>query len=425
MRVMHVVHQFLPEHVGGTESYTRSLALAQARSGVRAMVVARRFGRGSSCVIEEQEGVTVARVVDGPFSPFRRFLQTLRAPRLEAWLARIAVDFQPDIVHLQHGMGLPIPALARLARRWPMVVTLHDYWWVCANAQLYTSYDERVCRGPRAWVNCGRCGLARVRGRRLEALAPAAAPFFGLRAGLLARLARDVGAWVAPTQFVRSLHLAHGWNAARVSVIRHGIELPPQALPLGAAHAAHRDESTREDPKLRIGYLGGLSRQKGVHVLVEAVRELGGEVELAIAGDESVFPDYCRRLRQRASPENTRFLGLLDQPGVWRTLAASDALVVPSLWHETSSLIAQQAHAVGLPVLMSDLGALPERIEHGGGLTVPPGDVAALRQAILRLAREPGLRSELRAGIRPVRTIDDHERELRELYLQLPRPRGS
>ena len=39
------------------------------------------------------------------------------------------------------GMGLPTTALGALSRRYPIVATLHDYWWVCANAQLYRTYD--------------------------------------------------------------------------------------------------------------------------------------------------------------------------------------------------------------------------------------------------------------------------------------------
>jgi hypothetical protein len=59
-------------------------------------------------------------------------------------------------------MGLPGATLDLLrARGLPYVVTLLDFWWFCANAQLVTNFDHTVCSGPAWWTNCTRCAVAR------------------------------------------------------------------------------------------------------------------------------------------------------------------------------------------------------------------------------------------------------------------------
>ncbi len=59
-------------------------------------------------------------------------------------------------------MGFP-SALARMfdERHIPYVISLHDYWFVCANAQRITNDTQHICDGPRG-NNCGRCMMARA-----------------------------------------------------------------------------------------------------------------------------------------------------------------------------------------------------------------------------------------------------------------------
>jgi glycosyltransferase involved in cell wall biosynthesis len=411
MRILHVVHQFYPEHVGGTESHTRALALAQQAEGHTVCVFTRRYAEGRRIEHESLDGVPVVRAVSGWFSAGRRFLDTVHEPFLAHAVVTTIAAFRPDIIHVQHLMGLPVGALRDPGIKARLVVTLHDYWWACANAQLYTSYSDAVCEGPRLWLNCARCGMARVGAEEVSLLAPVVAPVFAARGLALRRLAQHVAAWIAPTQFVRAWHLSHGWRTAQTIVIPHGIEAPPPEV---VALAAAR---TSDDGARHFGYLGGLSHQKGVHLLIDAFNALPADARLTIAGDESVFPDYCAELRRRATHPGVRFVGLLAQPEVWRTLAEIDALVVPSVWYETSSLIAQEALTVGTPVVATTHGALAERVQHEtNGLRVAPGDVGALRAAMVRLIYEPGLLASLRGHPAPLRTASAAARDVEALY---------
>jgi glycosyltransferase involved in cell wall biosynthesis len=416
MRILHVVHQYFPEHVGGTEAHTRDLAKAQMDAGHDVTVFSRRYGDGRYIEQQTEDGVRVVRAVDGPFAASRRFTDGLRQPYLSNALADALGTLRPDVVHVQHAMGLPAGALARIGPEIAMVGTLHDYWWVCANAQAYTGYDGTVCDGPRWWLNCARCGIERLGHGRAWPVAPLLAPVFAARNLSLRGLRDRIGDWIAPSSFVREWHVRRGWPQERTVVVRHGIEPPPDDA-LRAASGRRRGHPART-----FAYLGGLSVQKGVHLLVDAFNDLPSDATLTIAGDESVFPAYCRSLADSAAHPGVRFVGLLSHADVWRTLAAADVLVVPSVWYETSSLIAQEALAVGTPVVTTDHGALAERVQHGvNGLRVAPNDMLALRGALQRLAHDPDLLDSLRQTNPPIRTIAEAALEIEACYRQARR----
>jgi glycosyltransferase involved in cell wall biosynthesis len=405
MRVLHLVHQYLPEYVGGTERYTRSLAHALARRGHTVAVFYRRSAPGRGLAQREEDGVRVWAVHDGAVTPTSRFLATFRSPYVARAFERVLDAVQPDLVHVQHLMGLPVALLGALRRRGiPFVVTLHDYWWVCANAQLVTNDTQALCDGPGPGPfpgNCARCALARAGHPRLW---PARLPMAALLAGrnaLLRRALRRAAALVAPTAFVRDWYRAHGAPDDSLAVIGHGIPPWPDVAPVLSRGA-------------RFAYIGGLAWQKGVHVAVAAAADL--DAELWIAGDASFDPAYVRRLRALAGP-NTRFLGRLRHAEVWATLAQIDALLVPSLWYETFSLIVREAFAMGVPALVSDWGALAEAVRDGvDGLRLPPGDVAAWHAAMQRLAADPALRARLRSNVRPPMTLAEHVDRIVALY---------
>jgi glycosyltransferase involved in cell wall biosynthesis len=409
---LHIIHQFLPDHVGGTEHYARSLALAQRRSGHQVALFCRRSNAGQRLHRESFEGLPVYRAVSGHSTPTRRFRSTLVDPFLADCLADVIAEARPELVHIHHLMGLPASTLLASDLTAPLIVTLHDYWWVCANTQLFTDYGGQVCEGPRLWLNCARCGLARVGAGAAWPLSPLPALLFAWRAAILRRLVPQVAAWIAPTAFVRDWHVAHGFPTGRLHVIGHGLEpLSPDLL--------SRVASREEERAHHFVYVGGLSRQKGVHVLIEAFNNLPEAARLTIAGDETAFPGYCTDLRRRAKHPGIHFAGRLDRAAVWELLAAADALVVPSLWYETASLVVQEGFAAGIPVVVSGHGALAERVRHGvDGLHFPPGDVAALCRTLQRLSGEPGLLPCLRQNIRPVRTIDEHEGQVAAVYCQ-------
>lgn len=410
MRILHLVHQYPPDHLAGTELYTQTLARRQAAAGHSVAVFApvNRETAGGPAL---EEGVRVWRAAAGERSPRDVFLSTFRQPALAGQFGRALEVERPDIVHVQHLMGLPAATIDELDRRAiRYVISLHDYWFGCANGQLLTNYDGRLCGGPAPdWRNCARCVLARAGMDFGAPLAFAVTPLLRRRHARLRPIFDGARRVIAPASFVREAHARIGFDTGKTVVIGHGTLAAPSGPP--ALSRAARGP-------LRLGYLGSLSRQKGVHVLIEAMNGLPpGAATLAVYGDPSVFPDYAAELRAASVHPGITFPGVVARENLWARLAELDALVLPTLWYEASPLVIGEAFAAGLPVIASRIGSLPELIaDDRDGLLFPAGDAATLRDLLASLAADPEKLARLQAGVRPPRTIDDHAAAIEAVY---------
>lgn len=422
MRILHVVHQYLPEFVGGTELYTQTLAHYQAQQqGHRVAVFHPSQAAPASAAVARfthrraEDSTHVYAVPLGRRTPAQIFFSTFRQPAAEEALAQVLEVERPDLVHVQHLMGLPMAILQQFrAAGLPFVVTLHDYWFPCANAQLITNYDNSVCDGPHWWLNCGRCALARAGLGDRPWLAATAAPLLGARSRLVRRGLEDAAGIIAPTQFVQRTYRELGMPMQKSVVIPHGIEVPDHVL-----SEAREATEKRAGKGLHIVYVGSLAWQKGLHVLIQAVNRLPQEgVCLSIYGDEDKFPAYVAELKKAAAHPGIHFGGRIARQELWRVLLEeADVAVLPTLWYETSSLMIQEMFAARVPLVASDIGVVPEKIRHGvDGLLFPPGDARALADHLLSLYRDPGALGKLRANIRETRLMEDHVEDIAAVY---------
>jgi glycosyltransferase involved in cell wall biosynthesis len=223
---------------------------------------------------------------------------------------------------------------------------------------------------------------------------------------------------LTPSRFVRDLYVRHGVPESRIRVMALGLDLSPwrRAMP------------NQADPGngLRVGYLGSLLRHKGVDVLLRAFRRLQVPgASLAIHGFAMPGDPFISQIR-RFVGEDPR-AGLMDryhQEDLPAILSNIDVIVIPSLWNETFSIVAREAILSGTPVVASDVGALPEVIQHEqNGLLVPAGDVDALHGALQRLSADEGLFGRVRAGAQRsasrIKSMENHVDEVDELYMKL------
>lgn len=411
MRILHLVHQYLPDHVGGTELYTVWLTRALQQQGHEVAVFHRRSADGSGLARREEDGIQIWSAWHGRFQPTSRLLATFRDQPLLHSFQQVIIDFRPDVVHVEHLMGLPTQLLDFLqAQGIPYVVTLWDFWWICANAQLLTNYDQTVCAGPDRFLNCARCALARANLTQFAPVLPALALPLSWRNGRLHRSLQQASQLIAPAEFVKQWYVDHGLPAAKIEVLPPGLDSP--AKPAAPPH-----------DNFRVGYVGGLSWQKGVHVLVEAFNALPETAELWLAGDSDFDPDYVKQLKAAG---RATFLGKLDRTAVWQMLAQVDVIVVPSLWYETFVFVISEAFAMGVPVIASNLGVLSERVRHGiDGLLFPPGDAAQLAQALQTLHDDPAKLHHLRHNIPPVTTVAEHATGVAQLYTKVVNTLGQ
>jgi glycosyltransferase involved in cell wall biosynthesis len=224
------------------------------------------------------------------------------------------------------------------------------------------------------------------------------------------RTVRRAAHVVCPSEFLRRIVLSWGFDDSEVSVLPNAAP-PLPALPprdeLRASFGMNGDS---------LAFAGRLTRAKAVHVLRDAV-ELTSGVTLYAAGDGE----------DRAELRGDRVvaLGALPRERVLELLAAADAVALSSAWENFPHVLVE-ALAVGTPVIATAVGGVIEIVEDGrNGLLVPPGDPAALAQAIDRFFADPDLRSALAAAAAPSveRFAPDavHDR-LEALLRQVARP---
>jgi glycosyltransferase involved in cell wall biosynthesis len=412
MRVLHLVHQYPPEFMGGVEFYTQTLAQQLAQHDHAVSVFVPSLATSEELVqVTIENGVSVYRAPIGPRSSTAIFTSTFGQAQLSRAWAHVLDQVRPDLVHVQHMMGLPVDLITTLQQRAvPFVVTLHDVYYFCANALLLTNYDQSICDGPRHYLNCGHCAVARAGHNHIWA-APFAAPVMAARNQRLFSVLRQARHLIAPTHFVAEMYLRQlRLSPDRLSVIAHGIAVP-EALPM-------RQLDDRQ--RIRLVFIGGIAPHKGVHILIDAVNQLPAEkYQLDIYGDLTTFPAYAADLQQRARHPGITFCGKIPHDQIWSVLRNSDVLIVPSLVYESSSLIIQEAFAMQTPVVASDLGALRETALRGGGRLFPPGGVSELRDLLSRFDAHPEDLAQLRSQIEPVRTIAQHAAEVEAGYLAL------
>lgn len=136
-----------------------------------------------------------------------------------------------------------------------------------------------------------------------------------------------------------------------------------------------------------IGFLGRLSEDKGVSVLIDAVEKLIGEghdVRLLIAGEARfVDPAIAARIEARLEVLGERVdrRGWMDRAAFFTEVAIA---VFPSVWEEPFGLVAAEAMAARCPFVVSDAGALPEVVGADYPYVAPAGDGDALAETLRR-----------------------------------------
>jgi glycosyltransferase involved in cell wall biosynthesis len=290
--------------------------------------------------------------------------------KLSAWLA---ADVRPDVVHLSNVMlaGLAPALRARLSV--PIVCTLSGE----------DSFLEKLPPPHGAEARA----VLRQRAAELDALIA--------MNGYYARFMAD--------------YLAV--PAERIHVIPPGLLLdghrkPAFPLPPGEGPRVRAAEGAPPSafPKT-IGFLGRICPDKGLHLLVEALRLLAADpsvppFRVRAAGylepaDRPYLSGLLARLAGCGLADRFEYLGELDRPAKIAFLQSLDVMTAPSVYPESKGLPVLEAWANGVPVVLPAHGAFPEMVEDtGGGLLFEPQNVPALAAALARMLREDQLAAD-------------------------------
>jgi glycogen synthase len=348
MRVSLLTPEYPPRaRLGGISTHTYTMARALARAGHDVQVVT----PGPSGVVRE-DGITVARVESGRIGRAHRVLERFSIYRQ---LAKAALNWRPDVVH---------------AAEWQA-----NAWWLTRFTRIPVVTRLATPTGVVCDINGNRWGLGTY---------------------LLDYLERDQTrrstVVYAPTKAM-ALLVGSNWG-----IDPESIQVIPNSINLSAVREAGASEPRQPLPDRFIVFFGRIEARKGIVPFGQALPAvLAAYPDLhavLVGGEDPASVAEIARFKRDVSPvaERVHLLGELSRNEALAVVARAELAVVPSLW-ENFGFVVTEALALGIPLIASNCGGIPEIIVQGrSGWLVPPGDAAALRdELILRLADRSAL----------------------------------
>ena len=381
-------------------------------------------------------------------------LGNLTQPNLERLFDKILKLEQPDLLHIHELHRMPA-AVMRIARQKsiPVIVTVHDYWFICPLFQLFTP-QETICSGPDHGRNCVVTCLAgdwltRAYRRTVrlskdtlleKILKKARTGYKKIKKDALWQTSRGRSvkknynnlklkaktAKLGRRQFelnqllntVETIHCVS--TAAARTFVQHGLDenkIDVQQLGVKAIDWIEFKQRKMHRPPLRLAFLGHLGPSKGIQIVLEAVQQFPKDlVQLHIYG--KAYPEDLLYVQQAAAAsKNIFYHGPYQYRNLQSVFDSMHALVIPSIWNETLGMIGLEAQAAGVPVIASKLGGMTDYVTEGvNGLFFRPGDVEQLVELIHKIFEDPSLIASLSANaIRPD-DISNHARYMVQLY---------
>lgn len=369
MRILHINKFF--DQTGGVEIYLHRVMSKQAEAGHEVHA----FSTRASSNLPSQDAPYFVHRFDMSKSEGAKkdiqkafaFVWNVEAKRA---MERMLKEVKPDVVHLHniyHHLSTSILDPIR-ANRVRCVQTLHDLKLACPNYAMFTQGEvcER-CKGGKYWNAIShRCLTDSTMGNVLGAAEMTMTKF-------RKSYERTIHTFITPSEFHRKKMIEWGEPAGKFKVIRNPAEVADRPAEGGGGYAL---------------FAGRLSIEKGVDTLIRAAA-LVPQLPIKIAG-KGPDEEKLKHLARSIGASNVSFLGFVPPVELTVIRSKADAVINSSIWYENSPLVVLEGLGQGVPVIASNIGGVPELIEHGEeGWLVPPKDVEAWAEALRVLLRTP------------------------------------
>lgn len=306
-----------------------------------------------------------------------------------------------DIVHLNNFVHQISPSILDVFKKYniPTVMTLHDYKLVCPSYSMLA--DRKPCEkcrnGKYFWCFLKKC----TKGSYIKSLLNVVEMYLHHK---ILHIYDKINVFISPSMFLKKKLKEMGFKKEIVylpNFINAKDYLPKYSF----------------NEKI-ICYFGRLSKEKGLFILIEAIKRVSAK--LRIIGDGPIKKDLEEKVRKE-NLENVSFLGYKSGEELKEEVRNSMTVVLPSEWYENYPRSVIEAFALGKPVIGARIGGIPELVKDGEtGITFESGNVQDLRSKIEYLINNPNKVSEM--GINARKFVEEnlnpekHYERLMEIY---------
>lgn len=319
-------------------------------------------------------------------------------------ISRLIDDVRPDIAHAHNVYHHISPAIFPVLKKAgiPTVMTAHDLKLACPAYKMLThdGVCER-CKGGKIYnVVRQRCIKGSVALSGLVFLETLVHRALGLYRDNLDRI-------VVPSRFYHEKLIEWGWPEKQLIYIPNFVDLSIEMAPTGGQGY--------------FLYAGRLSEEKGLNTLIRAAALAKKRLLLAGSGP---LEKELKKLASDLSAD-VKFLGHLQADHLHRIINGATALVLPSEWYENAPLSILEAYILGVPVIGSRIGGIPELVRDSEtGLLAQSGNVQDLSEKLVQMAgftaqKRQHMAAEGAQWVREVFSPAQYKRAMLALYASL------
>lgn len=449
MKILLVVHTFLPKYVGGTEVCTYELAKKFTSLGHEVIIFCTDplSHNIQLQVIESYYCGIKIYTVPKNISKYKNFSNTYLENRVISPFNNLLTEFKPNIIHYHHFMHLSIE-MADLGKKLkiPQILTLHDFWFQCLTHQRITtrgklckSFSEEKCSrclsdimnsGPLTnttfsfkdyMENDHKCKYLldiakKVYQRNFGKLIYSTnknqlVKMVDVRNKYMKSLFTKLDLLIFPTKFLYDQFSNWKINSDKSILSSDGINTE---IFKKTKHILGKT--------IRFAFIGSIIPTKGLDMILKAWPKIKkGGYNLKIYGSLQTDKKYSSTIVHLAKNlQNITFCGTFEPGKVADIFSDIDVLIVPSRWFENAPLVLRNAMHTKTPVIAVNLGSIPELVTPGkNGLLYENEDLDGLIRQMNYFITHPKAISQMKDNFPPQKSIGTNATELLSYYRKL------
>lgn len=391
MKILFLIDYFYPFAHGGSEWSLYYLMQSLIKKGFQLAVFTPDYGAAKDEVWRKIRIhrypflIKFKRNKSGPVSPFW-FTNLIHSIISTVSLLTLINKLRPDVIHLQGNYLLPAVWVCRVCFKIPVIVTIRDYQIICPLGLCLSKRNKYQKCNYKFFFKEELPQYLSSYSRKKSLMKSVFIIIAFLRLRLIYRcysfLLRRVDKLICISKKQAKIYAVNGFT--NTQVIYNSFNFP---------------KINSQKIKNQIIYIGRLTPGKGADILLDSYRDIREKEKnnLIIVGQGFLENKLRNMIRKHHMEDRVVIKGHLEHTEVLKLLKKSKLCVVPSVWEEPFGRVALEALVLGVPVVASNRGGLPEIVENNlTGYVVGPNKTELTKGINKALANNNLLRNNLK-----------------------------